>query len=260
MPMRWTMCLAGLFVSCAAQAHEAQLVRFGATAEAISAPLENASRPAFLLNNIGLGPAKPVRQQRDDAEEAVGVLVKAPAAGGVEPDPCAQSVMPIVTTAVTREAALRRQQYWPLVAAAECHHGLPTGLLDALVLQESRYLPTALSPAGALGLAQLMPETAHHLGVTDRLDPFANLNGGARFLRAMLDRFGSVPLALAAYNAGPGRVAGARGIPANSETPDYVRNVLNFWTARVHDEQQGLRATAELLGFVTTAGSTRTAR
>lgn len=121
------------------------------------------------------------------------------------------------------------------------------------MLQESRYHPAVASPAGALGLAQLMPGTARDLGVGNRLDPVANLDGGARYLRAMLDRFGSVPLALAAYNAGPGAVEAARGIPGNRETPGYVVNVLSYWSTMSSAPPQALRASAQLLGFATTA-------
>lgn len=100
-------------------------------------------------------------------------------------------------------------------------------LLAALVWQESRWRATALSPKGALGLAQLMPATARALAVDPR-DPAANLAGGARYLRQMLDLFdGDVERALAAYNAGPGRVTRANGIPAIAETRAYVSNILD---------------------------------
>lgn len=123
----------------------------------------------------------------------------------------------------------RRAAYLPHVYAAEAQFGLPTGLLDALIWTESRYNPFAISKAGAAGLGQLMPGTAKELGVANRFDPLANLAGAARYLRQMLDRFGVVHLALAAYNAGPGAVERARGIPRNGETPGYVRNVLARW-------------------------------
>jgi soluble lytic murein transglycosylase-like protein len=108
-------------------------------------------------------------------------------------------------------------------------YGLPTGLLDALVWTESRYNPFAVSPAGAAGLGQLMPGTARELGVANRFEPVANIAGAARYLRQMLDKFGKVHLALAAYNAGPGAVERAGGIPRNNETPAYVRDVLRHW-------------------------------
>lgn len=109
---------------------------------------------------------------------------------------------------------------------AEAHQISPV-LLEALVWQESRWRAGARSPAGALGLAQLMPGTARDLGVDPR-DPNANLAGGARYLRQQLDRFGgNVELALAAYNAGPGRVLRAGGIPRITETQSYVRAIVD---------------------------------
>lgn len=117
------------------------------------------------------------------------------------------------------------------IRAAEMRHALPRGLLEALVEVESGYQPFVVSRAGAMGLAQLMPATAKALGVLNPFDASANVEGGARFLRAMLDRFGSVSLALAAYNAGPVAVLRSRGIPANSETPAYIRKVLTVWGA-----------------------------
>ena len=115
------------------------------------------------------------------------------------------------------------------IKAAEIRHGLPAGLLDALVAAESGYRPDAVSEAGAAGLAQLMPATARALGVFNRFDIRANLDGGARYLRSMIDKFGSISTALAAYNAGPGAVIRARGIPRNGETPDYVDRVFDHW-------------------------------
>ena len=143
-------------------------------------------------------------------------------------DDCGARTIPWRSGLSTR-TILGRAAYWPIVRDAECRHGLPGGLLDALVLQESRYQPAAVSRAGAGGLAQLMPATAADLGVRDRFDPVANVEAGARYLRSMLKRYNSVPLALAAYNAGGGAVDRARGIPANSETPGYVSRVLEFW-------------------------------
>ncbi len=100
-------------------------------------------------------------------------------------------------------------------------------LLEALVWQESRWRTGAVSPVGALGLAQLMPGTARQLGV-NALDPRANLEGGARYLREQLDRFGgNVEKALAAYNAGPGRVIKSGGIPPIRETQNYVASIMS---------------------------------
>jgi soluble lytic murein transglycosylase-like protein len=99
-------------------------------------------------------------------------------------------------------------------------------LLSALIWQESRWNPRAVSRKGAIGLTQLMPGTARDLGVNP-MDPLANLVGGARYLRLLLDRFdGDVERALAAYNAGPGRVSRAGGVPAIAETQNYVASIV----------------------------------
>ena len=116
--------------------------------------------------------------------------------------------------------------YQAKVAELAARFDLSASLIEAMVWQESRWNATAVSPVGARGLAQLMPGTARELGV-DPADPFANLEGGARYLRAQLDRFdGNVEKALAAYNAGPGRVERAGGIPRIRETQLYVAAIM----------------------------------
>jgi soluble lytic murein transglycosylase-like protein len=103
---------------------------------------------------------------------------------------------------------------------------LSPALLEAVVWQESRWRANAVSPVGAQGLAQLMPGTAAYLRV-DADDPLQNLEGGARYLREQLDRFdGDLEKALAAYNAGPGRVEAAGGVPNIRETKAYVAAVM----------------------------------
>lgn len=116
--------------------------------------------------------------------------------------------------------------YRAKVAELAARFDLSPALIEALVWQESRWQPGAVSPVGARGLAQLMPGTARELGV-DPNDPFANLEGGARYLRAQLDRFGGdVEKALAAYNAGPGRVIKSGGVPRIRETQGYVAAIM----------------------------------
>ena len=105
-------------------------------------------------------------------------------------------------------------------------HGIPVQLFRGLISQESGWQPEVVSPAGAIGLTQLMPGTASGLGV-DPHNPIQNLVGGARYLRAQYDRFGSWELALAAYNAGPNAVARAGGVPAIPETQAYVKNIMS---------------------------------
>lgn len=148
-----------------------------------------------------------------------------------EPDPSAwpSTVGEASSNPSSASLSFREVIYAASVKEAEQRYGLPPGLLHALIWTESRFNPLAVSPAGAAGLAQLMPGTAHYLGVSNRHDPFASIDGGARYLREMLDKFGAIHLALAAYNAGPRAVERAGGIPRNSETPGYVRNVLARW-------------------------------
>jgi hypothetical protein len=118
-----------------------------------------------------------------------------------------------------------RGEYIAVAKAAAAKHGVPEDLFLRLVQQESGWNPNAVSPKGATGLAQLMPATARRLGV-DINDPKQNLEGGARYLRAMYDKFGSWRLALAAYNAGPGAVEQYGGIPPYAETKNYVVAIL----------------------------------
>lgn len=120
------------------------------------------------------------------------------------------------------------RQWAPAIQKAATEAGVEPELLAGLVWAESNFNAGAGSHAGAIGLAQLMPGTARGLGV-DPHDPQQNLLGGARYLRAQLDRFGSKELALAAYNAGPGRVSQAGGIPRIAETQAYVPKVLGYY-------------------------------
>lgn len=123
------------------------------------------------------------------------------------------------------------QPFGESVAAAADRHGLDPKLLHALVLTESAYRPDARSPVGAGGLTQLMPATALELGVRDRFDPIENLMGGADYLAQQILRFGDLRLALAAYNAGPGRVARLGRVPDIAETRAYVATVVDCYLA-----------------------------
>lgn len=116
-----------------------------------------------------------------------------------------------------------------LFEEAARRYGLDPGLLWAVARAESGLNPAAVSPAGAVGLMQLMPSTARALGVSDPFDPVQNVDAGARYLRQQLERFGDIRLALAAYNAGPGAVQRYGGIPPYRETRQYVERVLALW-------------------------------
>ena len=109
-----------------------------------------------------------------------------------------------------------------MARSAARRHGVPEDLFLRLVQQESGWNASARSNKGALGLAQLMPQTARALGVNP-LDPVQNLEGGAKYLRRQYETFGNWRLALAAYNAGPGAVERYNGVPPFRETRNYVR-------------------------------------
>ena len=115
------------------------------------------------------------------------------------------------------------------IRRAALRHEVDPALVHAIVRAESGFDPLAVSRRGALGLMQLMPATAAEVGVRDAFHPAENLEGGVSYLRGLLDRYGGdVRLALAAYNAGPGAVERAGGIPPFAETRAYVERVLRF--------------------------------
>jgi soluble lytic murein transglycosylase-like protein len=113
----------------------------------------------------------------------------------------------------------------PLQRAA-ARSSVPAGLLAAQLMAESGFDPDARSPAGALGIAQFMPATAAAYGLRDPFDPLAAIAAQARLMSDLLARFGSVPLALAAYNAGPGAVEACGCVPSYPETQAYVARIL----------------------------------
>jgi soluble lytic murein transglycosylase-like protein len=128
--------------------------------------------------------------------------------------------------------ARNRSRYGPIVDRVARQHSLDSALVHAVVQVESAYNPTAVSGKGAVGLMQLMPETARRYGVHDRRDPERNLHGGVRYLRDLILRFNDVVLALAAYNAGEGAVIRyGKRIPPFPETQQYVRKVMGAWRA-----------------------------
>ena len=117
--------------------------------------------------------------------------------------------------------------YAELIGRTARRHELDPALLAAIAEIESAFDPQAVSPAGACGLLQLMPDTAARFGVSDVFDVAQNVEGGARYLSWLLQRFGGrTELALAGYNAGEGAVERYAGIPPYHETRDYVRRVL----------------------------------
>ncbi len=133
------------------------------------------------------------------------------------------------STAIPAFRGSYKGEYLPIAKSMARKHGIPENLFLRLVQQESGWKPKARSHKGAIGLAQLMPGTARNLGVNPH-DPRQNLEGGARYLKRMYNKFGSWKLALAAYNAGPGAVEKYNGIPPYKETKNYVRKILGSYS------------------------------
>ena len=123
------------------------------------------------------------------------------------------------------------KKFMPTVNYAAQKYNLPNSLLHAVITAESSYNPTAVSRAGAVGLMQLMPETARRYGVKDRRNPYENIHGGSRYLRDLLTMFNNdLKLALAAYNAGEGAVKKyGNQIPPYKETQTYVSRVISYY-------------------------------
>ena len=122
-------------------------------------------------------------------------------------------------------------RYDDLITEASKKHGVSFSLLKALIKIESDFNPRAISSAGAVGLMQIMPENIRALNIKDPFDPLENIMGGARYLKHLITRFdGKLPMALAAYNAGPNVVDRYKRIPPFKETEDFVEKVMKYYS------------------------------
>lgn len=176
-------------------------------------------------------------QRVAELQQLTSTIVGGPAAAPVPPTATSPNFASLLagaqgtSRAPTATAPSAATPFGAEIDAAAARNGIDPALLRALVRQESGFDPAARSSAGATGLTQLMPGTAASLGV-DPTDPAQALDGGARYLRQQLDRFGGDErLALAAYNAGPGAVARHGGVPPYAETQRYVERVLGHAAA-----------------------------
>ena len=122
------------------------------------------------------------------------------------------------------------EAYEPMIVTASQRYSVDPNLVRAVIKAESNFNHRAVSPKGALGLMQLMPETAHKMTVTNPFNPEENIQGGVRYLSELLHLFNwNLPLALAAYNAGPERVIGRNEIPLFEETRNYIQRVMAYY-------------------------------
>lgn len=150
----------------------------------------------------------------------------------IEPDEVPYPEPPVVAAAAEAEPAqnrsvLDRTPFGDIIASVSEAHGVDPMLVRALIQVESGYRPKARSSKGAMGLMQLMPATARIYKVRNPFDPKANIEGGIRHLKSLIDRF-DVEIALAAYNAGEGAVRKFKGIPPYRETRNYVTRILSL--------------------------------
>jgi soluble lytic murein transglycosylase-like protein len=146
----------------------------------------------------------------------------------VSPRAIAPRVMNPAAAAIEQAPSAAPQGINDLVDTIAAEHDLPPQLIHAVIKVESNYNATAISPKGALGLMQLIPSTARRFGVAHVFDPVENIQGGARYLKYLLELYdNNTPLALAAYNAGEAAVARYNGIPPFPETQNYVIQVKN---------------------------------
>lgn len=184
-----------------------------------------AALAAITLGTVAL-PGLPLADVLEIDHEGSRWIAGGPFLPGHEMPADVHAVVPVEGSVTEVAEAAGPDQWRARVAELAAKYDISPLLLEAVVWQESRWNARAVSPAGARGLAQLMPGTARMMGV-DPDDPHANLEGGARYLRIQLDAFeGDLEKALAAYNAGPGRVIRAGGIPAIRETRDYVAAIM----------------------------------
>jgi soluble lytic murein transglycosylase-like protein len=152
-----------------------------------------------------------------------GVIVR------IAPDEVAyDEPAPVAPVAQPAPRLIENTEYEPLIQRADTAHGVDPRLVKAVIQAESAYQPGARSPKGAMGLMQLMPDTARQYQARNAYDPRANIEAGVKYLRTLLDQF-ELPLAIAAYNAGEGAVRRFGGIPPFAETQDYVKKVLSLY-------------------------------
>jgi soluble lytic murein transglycosylase-like protein len=170
----------------------------------------------------------------------------APAASSAPPA-ASLAIVPQRITATNVASPAKPQNLNDVINTISDRHHLDPDLISSVIHAESGFNPRAVSPKGARGLMQLMPQTASKLGVSNSFDPGANVEGGTRYLSELLQRYNfDLIKALAAYNAGPGRVEQYRGVPPYYETRAYVAKIVRDFNRKKLAERKAAAATAKL--------------
>ncbi len=206
---------------------------------AIHAHVANSTEPYRVPLTVPSGYSVPVFTNE---EKIIGQLALKSGILKKEDIESLENSMHTITTASSRHNA---HQWRSIVATAASTHGVDKSILEALVLAESGGNPAAVSPKGAIGLCQLMPSTARRYKA-DPWDPKENVSAGAQYIREMIDTFQDIPLALAAYNAGPAAIFKHGGIPPYPETRAFIRNVLAKCGSAATGLQHVLSADADM--------------
>jgi soluble lytic murein transglycosylase-like protein len=202
------------------------VLRNGFTIEYLRREVAGPATRLWLCGGAGAGYAEIASQQIERFEESRGTVPPAPAVPASVPE-----------TAATGDSPLDRP-FRNLIASAALRYQIDPDFVASVVKAESGFNSTAVSPKGAQGLMQLMPETAAKLGADDVFDPATNLGAGTKYLRQLLDQFaGDAVKALAAYNAGPQRVEQYGGVPPYRETRAYVTRIIEDYNRKKLQQQ-----------------------
>jgi soluble lytic murein transglycosylase-like protein len=236
------------FLALAVTEARAQEPGFPLSVEGAGAQLQRT--PALVIHEVTAPPAMvknaPAAALKTQGAPTKNAASKSSAAGAPSVPAASQPIVfPTPSGSITGEmGSTGNPKYDALIAQSAARHGVDPNLIVAVMRQESGFNSRALSYKGASGLMQLMPGTARRFGVTNIFDPAQNIEGGARYLRFLLDTFdGDVNLVLAGYNAGENAVvnSGYR-IPRYRETQNYVRSISARYDAAKHRVASGPRA------------------